>query len=65
MTGTVRLKLYKGSCSVVGRKSDVTLYEPNIASFDSAQLYDQKDASGFLRIFGLPLRVESLLRKKR
>jgi argininosuccinate synthase len=65
VTGTVRLKLYKGSCSVVGRKSDVTLYEPNIASFDSAQLYDQKDASGFLRIFGLPLRVESLLRKKR
>jgi argininosuccinate synthase len=65
VTGTVRLKLYKGSCSVVGRKSDVTLYEPNIASFYSAQLYDQKDASGFLRIFGLPLRVESLLRKKR
>jgi argininosuccinate synthase len=65
VTGTVRLKLYKGSCSVVGRKSDVTLYEPNIASFDSAKLYDQKDASGFLKIFGLPLRVESLLRKKR
>jgi len=63
VTGTVRLKLYKGNCIVVGRKSPVTLYEPNIASFDSAELYDQKDATGFIKIFGLPSKVESLLRK--
>ena len=65
VTGTVRLKLYKGTCSVAGRKSPVTLYEPDIATFDASALYDQKDATGFLRIFGLPLRVEALLNKKR
>jgi argininosuccinate synthase len=65
VTGTVRVKLYKGSCAVVGRKSPVTLYEPDIATFDASTLYDQKDATGFLRIFGLPLRVEALLNKKR
>jgi len=65
VTGTVRVKLYKGNCMVVGRKSAVTLYEPDIATFDESALYDQKDASGFLRIFGLPSRVEALLKKKR
>ena len=65
VTGTVRVKLYKGNCTVVGRKSDVTLYEPDIATFDASSLYDQKDASGFLRIFGLPSRVEAMLRNKR
>jgi argininosuccinate synthase len=64
VTGTVRLKLYKGNCVITGRKSDVTLYEHDIASFDSSNLYDQKDASGFLKIFGLPARVESMLRNK-
>jgi argininosuccinate synthase len=65
VTGTVRIKLYKGSCSVAGRKSDVTLYEPDIATFDASHLYDQKDATGFLNIFGLPIKVESLLKRKR
>ncbi len=65
VTGTVRLKLYKGNCIVVGRKSPVTLYEPDIATFDESELYDQKDASGFLNIFGLPSKVEAMLRKKR
>ncbi|HPB80662.1 MAG TPA: argininosuccinate synthase, partial [Spirochaetota bacterium] len=64
VTGTVRMKLYKGNCIVVGRKSAVTLYEPDIATFDASELYDQKDATGFLNIFGLPLKVEALLRKK-
>ena len=65
VTGTVRVKLYKGSCSVAGRKSDVTLYEPDIATFDESHLYDQKDATGFLNIFGLPIKVEALLKRKR
>jgi len=64
VTGTVRMKLYKGNCMAVGRKSDETLYEPDIATFDASELYDQKDASGFLRIFGLPSRVEAMMRKK-
>jgi argininosuccinate synthase len=41
------------------------MFEPDIADFDASSLLDQKDASGFLRIFGLPLRVEALLKKKR
>ena len=65
VSGTVRVKLFKGNCCVVGRKSHVTLYEPDIASFEASHLYDQKDATGFLRIFGLPLKVEALLGKKR
>lgn len=65
VTGTVKIKMYKGNCTVVGRKSDVTLYEPDIATFDASRMYDQKDATGFLNIYGLPLRVESLLRNKK
>ncbi|HPI91143.1 MAG TPA: argininosuccinate synthase [Spirochaetota bacterium] len=65
VTGTVRIKLYKGNSIVVGRKSPVTLYEPDIATFDASELYDQRDASGFMNIFGLPLKVEALLRNKR
>lgn len=65
VTGTVRVKLYKGSCTVVGRKSDVTLYDPDLATFDEDQLYDQKDAGGFMNIYGLPLKVEALLKNKR
>jgi argininosuccinate synthase len=65
VTGSVKLKLYKGNCSVAGRRSDVTLYEPDIATFDASRLYDQKDASGFLNIYGLPLKVEALLRNKK
>ncbi len=64
VTGTVRVKLYKGTCLAVGRKSPETLYEPDIATFDESRLYDQKDATGFLNIFGLPSKVEALLRKK-
>jgi argininosuccinate synthase len=59
------MKLYKGNCTLVGRKSDDTLYEPDIATFDASTLYDQKDATGFLNIYGLPLKVESLLRNKK
>ncbi len=65
VTGTVRLKLYKGSCAVVGRTSPVTLYEPDIATFDESELYDQKDASGFINVFGLPAKIETLLKNKR
>lgn len=65
VTGTVRVKLYRGNCIVVGRESPVTLYDPDIATFDESDLYDQKDASGFLNILGLPIRVEALIEKKR
>jgi len=65
VTGTVRMKLYKGSCAVVGRTSPVTLYEPDIATFDESELYDQKDATGFINVFGLPGKIETLLKNKR
>jgi argininosuccinate synthase len=65
VTGTVRVKLYKGSCAVTGRKSPETLYNPEIATFDAGALYDQKDASGFMNIFGLQIKVEALMRNKK
>jgi argininosuccinate synthase len=65
VTGTVRVKLYKGNCIVVGRKSPVTLYNPEIATFDAGTLYNQKDASGFMNIFGLQIQVEALMKKDR
>lgn len=65
VTGTVRVKLYKGNCIVVGRKSPVTLYNPEIATFDAGTLYNQKDASGFMNIFGLQIHVEALMKRDR
>jgi argininosuccinate synthase len=61
MTGVVRLKLYKGNLTVVGRKSEFSLYREDYASFGEENVYNQKDAEGFIRLFGLPLKVEALL----
>jgi argininosuccinate synthase len=57
VNGTVRLKLYKGSCSVVGRKSPHSLYDPNLATFEKEAVYNQKDAEGFINLFGLPIKM--------
>lgn len=65
VNGTVRLKLYKGNCTVVGRKSNDSLYSADIATFDASTLYDQKDATGFLNLFGLPYKVEAMMRNKK
>ncbi|KAJ6433038.1 hypothetical protein OIU84_020131 [Salix udensis] len=62
-TGLVRLKLYKGSVSVVGRTSPKSLYREDISSFESGQIYDQADAAGFIRLYGLPMRVRAMLEK--
>ncbi len=65
VTGTVKLKLYKGSCTPAGAKSDFSLYNETIASFgDSHELYSHKDAEGFINLFGLPLKVRALMNKK-
>ncbi len=61
VTGTVRLKLYKGMCTVVGRKSPYSLYREDYATFGEDDVYDQSDAEGFIHIFGLPLKVKALL----
>ncbi|MFA5097077.1 MAG: argininosuccinate synthase [Candidatus Margulisiibacteriota bacterium] len=59
VTGTVRLKLYKGSCSVAGRKSPYSLYKKDLATFEEDKIYDQKDAEGFIKLFGLQMRGQS------
>ena len=61
VTGTVRLKLYKGNTIVAGRKSPYSLYREDYASFGEEDVYNQQDAHGFIQLFGLPLKVESLL----
>jgi len=62
--GTARLKLYKGSCMVTGRKSDRSLYQPSFATFEEDSVYRQDDATGFIRLNGLRLRIESLVRSR-
>lgn len=59
-TGTVRLKLYKGNVIVAGKKSPFSLYYEQLASFGESELYDHKDAKGFIRLLGLPLIVRAL-----
>ncbi len=61
ITGTVRLKLYKGNIIMAGRKSPFSLYREDYASFGEEDVYNQKDAHGFIQLFGLPLKVEALL----
>lgn len=63
VSGTVRVKLFKGNCMAVGRKSGSSLYNQDLATFEQSDLYDQKDASGFLKIFGLPFKMESITKK--
>ena len=66
VTGTVRLKLYKGNIIAAGRKSPVSLYNPKIATMeaDSAEAYNQDDATGFIRLNALRLKVAAEVRAK-
>ncbi len=61
VTGTIRLKLFKGDCRVVGRRSPYGLYEHALATYDAGDVFDQSAAEGFIKIFGLP--VETSARK--
>ena len=61
VTGVVRLKLYKGNIIIAGRKSEFSLYREDYASFGEEDVYNQKDAEGFIQLFGLPVKVEALL----
>jgi argininosuccinate synthase len=65
VNGFVRLKLYKGNCMVVGRKSDLSLYHPDFATFEGDEVYNQEDAEGFIRLSGLRLKIARLLEKER
>jgi argininosuccinate synthase len=61
VTGSVRLKLYKGNIIIAGRKSPYSLYREDLATFAEDTVYDQKEAEGFINLFGLPNKVEALL----
>lgn len=63
VTGDIKLKLYKGTISVAGRRSPYSLYHPELATFEADQLYRQEDAGGFINLFGLPLKVEGMMRR--
>jgi len=64
VTGTVKLKLYKGNCMPAGAKSPYSLYNEEIATFGRDEVYNQKDAEGFINLFGLPLKVRALMMEK-
>lgn len=64
VTGTVKLKLYKGNIILKGLDSDYSLYSEEFSTFDEDEVYNQKDAEGFINLFGLPLKIEALLRNK-
>ena len=64
VTGTVRMKLYKGSCSPAGSKSPYSLYNEEFSTFGRDEVYNQKDAEGFINLFGLPLKVRAIMEEK-
>lgn len=64
VTGTVRLKLYKGSVMSAGAKSPYSLYSEEFVTFGRDEVYNQADAEGFINLFGLPLKVRALMKKE-
>ena len=65
VSGTVRLKLYRGNCMVTGRKSDNSLYDEDIATMEADEgNYDPRDSNGFIRLNALPLRIHRRLTSK-
>ena len=61
VTGVSRIKLYKGNVTLVGRKSPYSLYREDYATFGEEDVYNQKDAEGFIKLFGLPMKVAAML----
>ena len=62
VTGVARLKLYKGSAMVVGRKAERSLYREDFATFESDEVYDQADAEGFIKLNALRLRIARMMK---
>ena len=65
VTGTVRLKLFKGSCQVAGRKSPYSLYRHELATYDKGDVFDQSAAVGFIHLWGLPARTQARMQGKK
>jgi argininosuccinate synthase len=64
VSGKVRLELYKGNCTVLGRKSDLSIYSEDFATFEDDAVYRQKDAEGFIRLNALRLRIQKMMKNK-
>ena len=64
VTGTVRMKLYKGNCMPAGSKSPYSLYDSEVATFEADEVYNQKDSEGFINLLGLPIKVRAQMMKK-
>jgi argininosuccinate synthase len=64
VSGVARLKLFKGNCITVGRKSPGSLYDVRLATFEEEDVYDQKDAEGFIKLHALRLKANRSLRKR-
>ena len=64
VTGSIKLKLYKGNIIIAGRKPKYNLYNENFASFGDVSLYDHKDATGFISCFSLPGKVIAMMKKQ-
>ena len=62
VTGEVKLKLYKGNCMVLGRRSPHSLFDEAMATFEKDTVYHQHDAEGFIRLNALRVKIRSLLR---
>ena len=65
VTGDVKLKLYKGNIINAGTTSPYSLYDPEVATFDEDDVYNQADSAGFINLFGLPIKVKATLDQKR
>ena len=64
VTGTVRVKLYKGNCNAVASKSPYSLYNEEFVTFGEDEVYNQKDAEGFINLFSLPLKIRAIMNMK-
>ncbi|MEN3185768.1 MAG: argininosuccinate synthase [Atribacterota bacterium] len=64
VTGVVRVKLFKGNMTIVGRKSDYSLYDFGLATYDRGDLFDHRASEGFIKLWGLPIRTQSIVHKK-
>ena len=64
VSGTVKLKLYKGNCTPAGSASPYSLYSEELSTFSRDEVYNQKDAEGFINLFGLPMKMEALMKNR-
>lgn len=64
VSGTVRLRLYKGNCEVIGRKSPYSLYKKDLATYEQGDLFDHKASEGFVKLWGLPAKIVGMRDRK-